>query len=427
MTHASRRGAIRAALLAFMAPLAMASAHAETITIGCGSSGTEFELCKKASEAWAKKTGHTIKIFTTPSSVTDTLALYRQMFASKASEIDVMMVDVVWPGILKDHLTDLKPYTKGVEAEHFPASVANNTIDGKLLALPLSTNAGLLYYRTDLLEKYSQKAPTTWDEMAASAKIIQDGERKAGNKDFQGFVFQGKAYEGLTCVALEWVSSYGGGTIVERDGRISINNPRAIQALSTAASWVNTISPQGVLNYSEEEARGVFQPGNAAFMRNWNYAWALVNGADSVIKGKVGVSALPKGGADGRQSAALGDWSLGVPKYSKNPALAADLLMFLSSRENQKARAIAAALNPTIVTLYKDKEILAANPFMGTLYDVFSNATPRPSTVTGTKYNEVSAAFWNATHDVLSGKAKAEDSYKRLEGRLTQIRRGKTW
>jgi trehalose/maltose transport system substrate-binding protein len=412
-----------AALLA----LAATAAPAATITISCGSVGQDFEFCKRNTDAWAKKTGHTVKLFTIPNSTTDILALFRQMFAAQSTDLDVINVDVVWPGVIKDHLVDLKKYSKGVEAEHFPAIVANNTVDGKLLAMPWFTDAGLLFYRKDLLEKYKLQAPTTWEELAAAAKTIQDGERKAGAPDFQGFVFQGKAYEGLTCDAVEWISSYGGGNIVDASGKITVNNPQAVQALKMAASWVGTITPTGVLNYAEEEARGVFQGGKAAFMRNWPYAWSLGNGADSPIKGKIGVAPLPKGGAAGKNAATLGGWQLAVSKYSKNPEIAADLVMFMTSKEVQKERAIKGSYNPTISALYQDKEVLAANPFFGSLYNVFTSAVPRPATATGLKYPEVSAAFWNATHDVLSGKASAEDSLKRLEGKLNQVRRGPKW
>jgi trehalose/maltose transport system substrate-binding protein len=104
-----------------------------------------------------------------------------------------------------------------------------------------------------------------------------------------------------------------------------------------------------VLNYAEEEARGVFQSGNAVFMRNWPYAWGLANSADSLIKDKVGVSALPKGGANGGHAAALGGWQAAVSKYSKNPDLAADLVMYLTSTAEQKRRAIEGNLQPTPV------------------------------------------------------------------------------
>ena len=158
-----------------------------------------------------------------------------------------------------------------------------------------------------------------------------DGEHAAGNDKMRGFVFQAKAYEGLTCDALEWVNSFGGGTIVDDKGKITINNPKAAAALDLAASWVGKIAPEGVLNYAEEESRGVFQSGNAVFMRNWPYAWALGNAPDSAIKGKIGVSALPMGGADGKHAAALGGWQLAVSKYSANPDAAADLVKYLTS------------------------------------------------------------------------------------------------
>lgn len=401
----------------------VAGAHAATITISCGSVGQDFEFCKKTTEDWAKKTGNTVKLFTPPQSTTDILALFRQMFAAKSSDLDVINVDVVWPGMIKDHLLDLKPYSKGVEKEHFPSIVANNTADGRLIAMPWFTDAGMLYYRKDLLEKHGEKAPTTWEELAATAKKIQDAERKAGNADMQGFVFQAKAYEGLTCGAVEWLWSYGGGNIVDDKGNITVNNPKAAKALNTAASWIGTIAPTGVLNYGEEDARGVFQSGNAVFMRNWPYAWSLGNGKDSKIAGKIGVSALPKGGADGKNAATLGGWQLAVSKYSKHPKEAADLVMYMTSKEIQKERAIKGSYNPTIPSLYQDKDVLAAAPFFGDLYNVFTSAVPRPATATGLKYNEVSAAFWNATHDVLSGKEKAETSLGKLEGKLKQIKR----
>jgi trehalose/maltose transport system substrate-binding protein len=101
------------------------------------------------------------------------------------------------------------------------------------------------------------------------AKKIQDGERAAGNPDFQGFVFEGKASESVTCNALEWIYSYGGGSVIEPDKKVTINNPNAIKALDTAHSWIGTISPVGVTTYGEEEARNIWQAGNAAFMRNW--------------------------------------------------------------------------------------------------------------------------------------------------------------
>ncbi|MCW5662580.1 MAG: ABC transporter substrate-binding protein [Piscinibacter sp.] len=406
--------------------VAAAACQAATITISCGSNAADLEFCGKFAEEWGKKNGHEVKMYTPPASTTDNLALLRQQFAAKSSDVDVIMIDVIWPGVIKDHLVDLKKYSKGVESTHFPAIVTNNTVDGKLLGMPWFTDAGLLFYRKDLLEKYGVKPPQTWDELAAGAKKIMDGERAAGSADFQGFVFQAKAYEGLTCDALEWVHSFGGGEIVDKAGNITINNPQAAKALDTAASWIGTIAPGGVLNYGEEDARGVWQNGKAAFMRNWPYAWSLGQAADSPIKGKIGVAALPAGtGPGAKKAATLGGWQLAVNKYSKNVDAAAALVMYMTSAEIQKKRAVGGSYNPTIPALYKDADILKANPFMGELLDVFTNAVARPSTATGLKYPEVSQTFWDATHEVLSKKSKGADAVKKMETKLKQVKRNK--
>jgi trehalose/maltose transport system substrate-binding protein len=409
-----------------MAVGAAATSQAATITISCGSNAADVEYCGKFAEEWGKKNGHTVKMYSPPASTTDNLALLRQQFAAKSADLDVIMIDVVWPGVIKDHLVDLKKYSKGAESKHFPAIVANNTIDGKLLGMPWFTDAGLLFYRKDLIEKYKLKAPDTWDDLAAAAKKIMDGERAAGVADFQGFVFQAKAYEGLSCDALEWVTSFGGGEIVDKAGNVTINNPNAAKALDAAAAWIGGIAPGGVLNYGEEDARGVWQNGKAAFMRNWPYAWSLAQAADSPIKDKVGVAALPMGpGANGRHAATLGGWQLAVSKYSKNVDAAASLVMYMTSADIQKKRAIGGSYNPTIVDLYKDPDVIRANPFMGQLLPVFTGAVARPATVTGLKYPEVSQAFWDAAHDVLEKKATGAEAVKKLDGKLKQIKRNK--
>ena len=418
---------LRRLALATTATIALMSyADAAEVAISCGAVGQEMELCKTGAEAWAKKTGNTVKVVSTPNDTNERLALYQQLLSAGAADVDVFQIDVIWPGILGNNFIDLAPYTKGAEKNHFKAIVDNNTVGGKLVAMPWFTDAGVLYYRKDLLEKYGVTAPTTWQELTDAATKIQDGERKAGNDKFWGYVFQGKAYEGLTCDALEWVDSFGGGAIVDPEGKITISNEKAAAALDLAASWIGKIAPEGALNYGEEEARGVFQSGNSAFMRNWPYAWSLGNGADSPIKDKIGVVALPKGGADGKNTGALGGWQLAVSKYSKNADAAADLVVYLTSPEEQKRRAITGSYNPTIAALYDDADVLKAVPFFGSLKATFTSAVARPSKATGPKYNEVSNAFWNAVHNVLAGKAKGADALSDLDGELANIK-GDGW
>ena len=414
---------IPAIALASIAGTAASQAQAAELTISCGAVGAELALCEEGVKAWEDKTGHSVNIVSTPNSSTERLSLYQQILSAQSSDIDVMQIDVVWPGLLANHLLDLKKVLgEDAAAGHFDTIVANNTIDDRLVAMPWFTDAGVLYYRKDLLEQYGHEAPETWEEMTAIAEEIQDAERAAGNERMWGYVFQGRAYEGLTCNALEWVASNGGGTIVDADGEITINNAKAAEALDLAASWIGDISPEGALNYTEEEARGVFQSGNAVFMRNWPYAWSLAQSEDSDVRNKVGVVKLPHG-ANGDSAATLGGWNLAVSKYTDSPEIAAELVAYLTGEAEQKRRAIEASYNPTIASLYQDEEVLAAVPFFGTLYDTFTNAVARPSAPTGDNYGRVSNGFFNAVHNVLSGDQTGAEAVSQLDSELSRIKR----
>ncbi len=386
------------------------------ITVAAGAVGIELELARKAAEHYMKiNPDVTVRVLDTPDMVQDRLGLYLQFFEARSPEVDVYQIDVIWPGDLAEHFVDLYDYgAERLVNMHFPAIVENNTVDGRLVGIPWFTDAGLLYYRTDLLQKYNLNPPKTWDELERAARIIQDGERAAGNRDFWGFVWQGNAYEGLTCDALEWLASNDGGSIISPDGVITVNNPNAVEILQKARGWIGTISPPGVLGMAEEESRAVWQAGNAAFMRNWPYAYSLGHAADSVIRGKFDVSPLPAG-RSGAGAATLGGWQLAVSKYSRNPAIAAEVAFFFASYEMQKDRAIVGSYNPTIMALYADPQVLKATPFFGSLYDVFINAVARPSTATAPNYNEVSTLFFRAVHSVLRGDKRAMDALEELE------------
>lgn len=400
-------------------------ATAADLTISCGAVGAELQLCQAGVERWEAKTGHSVEVVSTPNSATERLSLYQQILNAGSSDIDVLQIDIVWPGMLASHLVDLGKYLpEGATDGFFSAIVDNNTVDGRLVAMPWFTDAGVLYYRKDLLEQYDRPVPKTWEELTETARLIQTSEREKGNEGLWGYVFQGRAYEGLTVNALEWIASYpDGGTIVDDQGEITINNEAAAQALRLAAGWVGDIAPQGVRNYTEEEGRGIFQSGNAVFMRNWPYAWNLLQSEQSGVRDQVGVVALPAGGAQGQSAAVLGGWNLAVSRYSEHPELAAELVAFLTGAEEQKRRAIDGAYNPTIEALYQDEAVLAAVPFFGTLRDTFTSAIPRPSAVTGDNYPRVSNAFFNTVHEVLSGNAEPEPALSNLESELERIKR----
>lgn len=400
--------------------------RAAEISFAANTTGKSIEFLQKQVAVFEKNTGNHVKLVTMPSSSSEQFSQYRLWLAAGNKDIDVYQTDVIWAPQLADQFIDLKEATKDVVGQFFPSIIASQTVNGRLVALPLFTDAPALFYRKDLLDKYGKQPPKTWDEMAATAKEVQDKERQAGQKDLWGYVFQGNSYEGLTCNALEWVKSSGGGQIVETDGAISINNEKAAAALERAKGWIGTISPPGVLAYQEEELRGVWQTGNAVFMRNWPYAYSLGNGADSAVKGKFDVMTLPVAAAGDKPSSTLGGWNLAVSKYSEKQEAAIALVKFLASKDVQKARAVELSNLPTLTDLYDDKDVAAAQPFMPNWKPIFQDAVPRPSATAKVKYNEVSSKFWTAVHNTLSGSGSAAENLELLEADLTTLK-GDAW
>jgi trehalose/maltose transport system substrate-binding protein len=323
--------------------------------------------------------------------------------------------------MLAEYFLDLKPYFANEVSHQFPASTATYTVDNKLVAMAYHPDSGLLYYRTDLLRQYGyREPPRTWDELEIMAARIQAGERAKGKKQFWGFVWQGAADEGLTCDALEWQASEGGGRIIEEDQTISVNNPQAIRAWQRAAHWVGSISPPGVVGYREWDSQNVWVAGDAAFMRNWPSAYVDSHAAGSPIRNKFDTTLLP-GGKAGRVGT-LGGWGFAVSRFSAHPREALELVRFLTRRDVQVKRSRVLFVPPTLPELYNLPEVLEANP----RFDILSQAlrtvvVPRPSNVSGKKYQDVTDAYIQAVHSVLTGEKSAPEAAAALEKELVRI------
>lgn len=393
-----------------------------TVTVIAGTVGNELDAVKAlADDFMALCPNITVEVTTRPQDSTETLGQYQQFFDAQSGEIDIYQIDVIWPGIFAEHLLDLNEYVSQETVDSFVASnIVNNTVDGRLVALPWFTGVGMLYYRTDLLEKYGLEVPQTWDELEAAATAIQEGERAAGNPDFWGFVFQGNAYEGLTCDALEWQASVGGGTILSPEGVIEVNNEPTINILDKVASWVGSISPDNVITFGEEDARGVWQAGNAAFMRNWGYAYPLGQADDSPIKDLFGVSPLP-GGEAGMSAATLGGWQLAVSKYSENPDAAVAVVEYFSGYDAQVKYTLLRGEQPVSPAVYEDPQIQEQLPYISLFKTILEAAVARPSTVSGSGYGDVSQLYFTAVHSVLTGEADAATAMADLELQLADL------
>jgi trehalose/maltose transport system substrate-binding protein len=252
------------------------------------------------------------------------------------------------------------------------------------------------------------------------AAHIQQGERARGKKNFWGFAWEGALTDTLTSNALEWQASEGGGHIIEADGKVTVNNARAIKAWERAARWVGSISPLGVTTYKEQDAMNLWLSGDAAFMRNW-WASYVVSGSDrSSVKNKFSVTLLPRGNM-GRAEVFGGD-GYSVSRRSAHLKEAIAFVRYLCSRNVEALRARVLSTPPTMPDLYQDAELSKDNPHLQNIRQaVLQGLVARPSTVAGPKYFDVSAAFGNAVHAVLMHEKDGAAAAAELEEELHRI------
>ena len=371
----------------------------------------------------AKQVGMAIEMLPAPANPLDRLGLYRQFLPAESDDIDLIDFDAVWSGLLAPHLLDLDRYLTAEErGQYFPILLENNSIDGALVGLPQMADVGLLYYRADLLKKYGYaQPPATWSELEEMAAAIQAGERLE-NDAFWGYVWQGNVYEGLTVNAVEWLVSEGSEPIVDAAGRLAVENAGATRALDRAAAWVGEISPPEVTVYQEEDARALFQMGNAAFMRNWPYAYPLGQAEDSPVRDLFGVTHLPKGeGTAARHASVIGGQQIGVSRYSSNPDAAAAAAHCLTDLAAQRRRALADGTVPAIPALYADADVQArigaAEQIEKSLRE---HAVARPAARTGRHYIEISLVYFTEVNRVLSGEQDAASAADRFAEQVGQ-------
>src|SRR6056297_3460658 len=285
---------MKKALVLLLAVVFVVSAFAVNISMTAGAVGRELELLyEQVDQFHEEKPDINVKVLPMPNSSTARHDLYVTYLASGTPDPTVLMIDVIWPAEFEPFVADLTDDYDYFELDKFlPGTVKSVTYNNKVVAVPWFTDAGLLYYRKDLLEKYGYDVPTTWNELYEIGKAISEKE------GIDGFIWQGASYEGLTCNVMEFIHSYG--AMVVENGEVALVNEeykdRAIMALNMMDKLVEEdVTREGVTTYMEEEARRLFQGGDAVFMRNWPYAWPLLNGESSAVAGNVGVAPLPMG------------------------------------------------------------------------------------------------------------------------------------
>jgi multiple sugar transport system substrate-binding protein len=316
-----------------------------------------------------------------PQSSTQIHDLLVQKLKNRDARLDVFFMDTIWPAEFASAgwTLPLDRYFTAAEQDKFlSAPVAANRYRGQVFGVPLFIDAGLLYYRKDLLEKYAMQPPRSWPQMVEAAKTILAREQ---DRQLVGFSAQFKQYEGLVCNMMEYILSNGGALWDEKRMTSTLDQPAALEAVRFVRDRIiGEISQRGVLAYEEPESLALFTQGRAIFHRNWPYAWAIANdGKSSKVAGRVGMTPLP-GFASGSGVATLGGWQLGVSRFSRQPDLAWRFVAFMTSRDIQKRIALATGRAPTRTALYDDHEVAQRIPQLQSLLETFKRAAPRPTT-----------------------------------------------
>lgn len=386
------------------------SSKSVTITYAAGKDSTP--ATKALIEAFEKKYPNIkVKFQEMPQSTDDQHNAYVTALSAGDSSIDVIAMDIIWApefGAAGWTLPLDKYVTKDMESKFLPGPMESVKYNGHIYAIPRFTDAGVLYYRKDIINA----PPKTWDELIQMAKA---NAGKNGTK--YGIVFQGNQYEGLVCDALEFIYSNGGSVI--NGNKVTINSSQSVGGLQYMIDMVkDKIAPPGVATYMEEDARNIFQQGEAVFMRNWPYAWSLLNSNDSAVKGKVGIAPMPKGKDGSVGVPVLGGWNLGINKYSKHPEEAWKFIQFATSEEGQKITALQGGNLPTLKSLYQDKDVLGKNPYWADLYKVFITAKPRP---VSPFYPKMSDSMQINFHKALTGEISAQQAIANVEKDINNI------
>jgi multiple sugar transport system substrate-binding protein len=335
------------------------------------------------------------------------------MLRARGSTIDVFPMDIIWPAQFGASgwtvpLDDKWPASD--RANYLPGPLQGCTYNGKLWAAPSRTDAGLIYFRTDIIKT----PPNTWDELTTMAKSVPTSQAKFG------YLWQGAQYEGLVCDFTEVLYGLGGSVLDANDAKkVTINSPEAVAALTQMTNWVGTISPTAVTTYKEEDSRSSWQNGDSAFMRNWPYAYSLGNDkTSSKIAGKFDVHPMLYGGSGSTGHSSLGGWQYGINAFSKQPDASWTFVQYMLNPASQKTIAQKLSLFATLKSIYTDPDVLATNPFFSKMQPVLQNALPRP---VSPAYPDITNAIQQRVHQALTKQSTPAAALTQLQSDLQSI------
>ncbi|MGW7486954.1 ABC transporter substrate-binding protein [Streptomyces sp. NPDC054786] len=350
---------------------------------------------------------------------TDPDAQRQQMIQNAQTKSDaytVLSLDAVWTSEFAAHRwVDRLPEDRFALRQMLKPIVKTGEYRDGLYAVPMSSDGGMLYYRTDLLKKAGiARPPVTWAEMKADCAKVKKLPEAKGMSCYAG---QFQKYEGLTVNVAEAVNS-AGGVVTDAKGRPHLDSPRARKGLDFLVdSFKDGTIPKDALTYLEEDGRRAFQSGKLVFLRNWPYMYALASKKDGSSKVAGKFSAAPLPGLDGPGTSSLGGHNMALSASAENKATAIDFMKFFASQEIQRFTLSRAPGAPTYHALYNDPKLIKQYPYLPTLKKSVLRAVPRPRVF---QYGDVTAAIQQEAFAALTGSKSSAQALKDLQKTLQQ-------
>ncbi len=342
-------------------------------------------------------------------------------FTARSTVPDVFDADVIWPGefAAAGWMKPLDSYLTGsFKQSLFDSAVTVGQYKGKSYAVQRYYDSGRIYYRTDLLQKYSVDVPKTMTDLVAAAKKIQDGERAAGNSNLWGFYWIGAQIEALFDEFLEWYWGLGG-SVLDKSGKLKFDNDQGRKAVQFMSDTIYTdkVSPPGTPTYKTPDIVPFMQNGNAAFMRNWAFAWPLLQDPkQSKVAGKISVAPMP--GESRTGYACTGGWCMAVNAGSKYPDRAWSFIQYMLGKQGQSLMATGAGLSPVRPDVLNDQQVQASNPVFKLLPDILKATKSRPQL---SNYTQVSAAIQPQLNAIMTRQKSPADGLKAAQAAVDDL------
>jgi len=346
-----------------------------------------------------------------PSGTGDILTIYDNTLRARSGNIDVMSIDVVYPAEFASNGWTVpldSRWPASDRANYLPGPIKSCTYNGQVVAAPLRTDLGVLYYRKDIIST----PPATFEQLTSMAK-------SNASKAKYGYVWQGSQYEGLVCDFSEVLQGYGGTVLDPNDSKkVTVNSPAGVQALTEMVSWVGTISPTSITTFTEEPCRQAFQNGDAIFMRNWPYAYSLGNAAGSKVAGKFDITSMPYGGSGTVGHSCVGGWNMAINAFSKNPDASWSFIKYMLGADAQKQLAIKGSLTPSLKSVYDDADVKSKQPLFTKLAPILQNSLPRPVSPV---YPDLSNIIQTNVHQALTKSITPAAALSNLQSQLQTL------